>query len=72
MANRVIGITAGSPAAFAVMVTPAAICGVSRSARLRCQQRLKQMLQALGAAHSKEIPAPTMEAESQPALVHGV
>jgi hypothetical protein len=48
--NCVIGISEGRTVNFSVLVNPGVIRSVSRSARLRSQQRQKQMLQAMAPA----------------------
>jgi hypothetical protein len=63
--STIVGISVGGVVAFAVLVSPTAVRGVSRSARLKWQQRQKQMQQAITAIRSSETAAPATDASTQ-------
>jgi hypothetical protein len=63
--STIVGVSVGSVVAFVVLVSPTAVRGGSRSARLKWQQRLKQMQRAIAAIRSNETLAPARGAETQ-------
>ena len=62
----VVGVALGGAMAFVVLVAPTAVRGATRSAKLRWQQREKEIQEAVAAVPSAKTDAVPSVSKSQP------